>query len=501
MLKRVCLLFFLLVAAVGLDAQEGTMRADEYFDRVMANPNLKVEGKATGEQFCWHAASGAHGFVNGYRAWGDTSWLDKGGEYFDWLASLMETAPDGYKGWIGPFIYNGIAWCDVHVGDAILVNPMLDFAELVLKDESLEGVYGEQARRYVQIAERDLLEKWDSRGTWIDDGKLGAYVAWNRYLEPGDLSAWRDMEIDKSGLSLPFNKQMDMGVAALKLFRITGKEEYRVRAEKVFLLMKSRFQYYDQRYVWNYWEPLGPWDIDREEGKIRHWVNVHPKRNYQAREVGFMVEAYHTGVVFDQKDIERILKTNLGVMWNGDREKPRWRNANVGGEWHQDEYNSAGTLWSGLLDFDQTLRDLYALRLKPGTTGHAYFQKVTLSREPGFERKYRSVDEIPQIDFSECRELNMVAVLPQVVARGEKATVICKARVPGELEVVLYSVEGARLETLYAGEIEGGYDGLEGIFWLEWEGKRGNGEALDSGEYRIRWTFGGEYREYPVVIE
>jgi hypothetical protein len=39
----------------------------------------------------------------------------------------METAPDGYRGWIGPYIYGPQVWCDVRVGDAILASPTLHF--------------------------------------------------------------------------------------------------------------------------------------------------------------------------------------------------------------------------------------------------------------------------------------------------------------------------------------------------------------------------------------
>ncbi|MSR82726.1 MAG: hypothetical protein EXS58_07335 [Candidatus Latescibacteria bacterium] len=184
-------------------------------------------------------------------------------------------------------------WCDVHPGDAILVSPMLHFAEVVLGDSVLAARYGEG----------------------------GAYVSWDQYLEPGKLEAWKKLDADKSTLSLPYNKQMDMGLIALRLYRLTGEEKFRERAWRIFCQFKSRLQYFDNHYVWNYWEPQGLWDLD-EAGQVRHWVNVHPHRNYQAREVAFIAEAYHTGIVFDQMDLERILRTNLEVMWNGNAAEP-----------------------------------------------------------------------------------------------------------------------------------------------------------------------------------
>ena len=68
-----------------------------------------------------------------------------------------------------------------------------------------------------------------------------------------------------------------MGIACLRIYRITGENEYRQKALKIFNFMKSRMCLFDDHYVWNYWEPLGPWDVDAEEAnKLRHWVNVHP---------------------------------------------------------------------------------------------------------------------------------------------------------------------------------------------------------------------------------
>lgn len=56
---------------------------------------------------------------------------------------------------------------------------------------------------------------------------------------------------------------------------------------------------------------------------------MHPYRNYQKREVAQIVEAYHCGIAFDKTGIERILRTNLEVMWNGDRIDPKFRNSDV----------------------------------------------------------------------------------------------------------------------------------------------------------------------------
>ena len=484
-----------------LSAQELTMSAEDHYQQVMRNPNLKIEGRVTGEDFCWHAAYSAEDFVRGYQASGDPAWLDQGQRYFDWLEGLMERAPDGYRGWIGPYIYGPQVWSDVHVGDAILVSPMLHFAEVVLGDSVLAVRYGERARAYMDLARRDLMEKWDARGTWRVDGEGGVYVSWDQYLEPGKLEAWKKLGADKSILSLPYNKQMDMGLIALRLYRLTGEEQFRERVRRIFWQFKSRLQYFDDHYGWNYWEPQGLWDLD-EAGKVRHWVNVHPHRNYQAREVAFIAEAYHTGVVFDQTDLERILRTNLGVMWNGDAAEPQWRNADGRSPWQAGPEDGAGTLWTALGDFSQTVRELQALQVREGGLAQAYYQRVALRDPPGFARKHAAAElALPSFPFSECRELTLAAALPRVMRAGTSAALICKARVPGELEVGLYTMGGTLKKVLFQGRVEGGLDGLEGFALVRWDGTDPEGGERYAGKYRVRWTLGGEYREVEVVIE
>lgn len=43
-------------------------------------------------------------------------------------------------------------------------------------------------------------------------------------------------------------------------------------------------------------------------------------------------------------DLERILRTNLEVMWNGNAAEPQWRNADGRGPWQAGPEDGAGTL-------------------------------------------------------------------------------------------------------------------------------------------------------------
>ena len=475
------------LAGVPLAAQP-TPAPEAFYNGVMRNGNLQKQG----EDFCWNAAYDLHGFLRGYQAWHDTAWLDQGVRYYEFLTGKLLTGPDGYQGWIGPYEYDHSVWCDVHVGDAILFNGMVEFAEVVLADPKLRGRYGSQANRYVDMARKHLFEKWDARGTWHEDGPYGAYRAWNKYGDPGKLTGWtvRD-ELRESSLALPFNKQDDIAAVALKLYRITGERKFRDRAQRIFAYQKSRFLLVDDHYVWNYWEPYGAEDVDLPHNKCKHWIGVHPERNYQQGEVANMVEAYHTGVVFDETDIRRILNTNLKVMWNGSVEEPAWHNSNAGLPGTNPK-QTAGTLWPALADFDDTIRKLYAGNLSKGggadrAIERAYFENVTLKRPAGFDR--RMLKGKPQVfDFplDSCTGLIMAAALPASFHAKDGTLLACESLVKGVIEVAQYSADGKRkLATLRQAD-------QQWFLFHQWNN-------VAPGKYRIRWSFeSGGYREAPV---
>lgn len=482
-----------LVAALACVAQDARSTPEAMYQWAVSNPD---PAKGFGESFCWYSNLGVGPFLSRFAATGDTAWLDGAVRYYDYLLGKMQTGPDGYKGWIGPYIYDENYWCDVHVGDSILLDGMLEFAELVLKNAALEKRYGEAARRYVAVAERDVIEKWDARGTWYEDGPIGGYISWNRYCLPGDLKNWPVRnDVIKSNLSLPFNKQEDMGAVALRLYRIIGREKYRAKAEKIFAFAKSRMQLIEDYYVWNYWEPLWPGDVDVAAGQTRHWIGVHPYRNYQSGEVSKIVHAYHTGVVFDRLDIKRIVNTNLKVMWNGDRANPRFRNSNSTlpfAPGAAPEKNTAGALWTALLPFNQTLRDIYAASRGRGE------RRLALDQPPDFRRRYvtREPESLPQFPLHHCPEVNFAAALPSVIRAGKETLLMANRVAPGDLEIALYSADGCRLERVLNRERR------TGLVIFRWNGDDPAGKKRFRGPYRVRWTAAeGSWREALVTIE
>lgn len=485
----------------------------EALAKSMINKPSFVEN-ARGENFCWHARVGMEQFLTNYELTKNTEWLDAGVKYFDFLVSKMDTDPDGYKGWIGPYGYDKRFWQDSHVGDAILLTDILDFSVLVLEDKELKKKYGDKANSYVQLAAKHFVEKYDKRGTWIEDGPFGSYVGFNKFLNPGDLSKWiYDPSVSRAGISHPFNKQMDAAQVCLRLYRITGNKFYRDRAERIFFTAKSHFQLHGNHYHWNYYEPLTPGDIDLEKKETNHWVAVHPFRSgYQAGEVGKIAEAYHYGIVFTEEDIKRIINTNLEVMWNQDKNDPAFINSNHLGpkddttglaafRRHYKTGNfakNAGQLWTGLLDFDQRIRDLYELRFNDkDSERYLQYKNTVLANPPGFKRKFvKGNVKVPEIKFSNSEELYLATVLPHEVDKDEEAIIVCKSTEPGELNIDLYSHDGKKLENLFTRKIDKNRTVVH-----TWDGKSGASQKRYQGKYIIRWSIGDGYREFPVVLK
>jgi hypothetical protein len=150
---------------------------------------------------------------------------------------------------------------------------------------------------------------------------------------------------------------------------VTKKPVYRERAEKWWRQMKSRMRLRDngKYYVWNYWDPAGPWDY-KPDGTPKHWVGVHPNGGYYTIDVEGIVTAYEHGLVFTKAELDRLIATNRDFMWNrqvagarfqridGSGPDPRWK-------------DSPGVLWTALVPYDETLRKLFEANHDPASWG------------------------------------------------------------------------------------------------------------------------------------
>ncbi len=171
------------------------------------------------------------------------------------------------------------------------------------------------------------------------------------------------------GFTLPDNKQNFIALWLLAMHQATRKPRYLDRAYKWWRVMKSRMRLREEGkyFVWNYWDPAGPWD-KKPDGSLKHWVGVHPNGGYYGVDVEGIVAAHEHGLVFDKEDLQRLIATNRDFMWNhqiegarfrridGDKPDPRWA-------------ESPGVLWTALAPYDDTLRQIFEANHKPESWG------------------------------------------------------------------------------------------------------------------------------------
>lgn len=511
-MRRIVLaVLVLLLAAPALAADEAAKPAAEavikdqpaaYALACAENARRHMTGPYTGDAWTWHARFPMHNFIDAYLATRDTAWLDAAVQYFDSCLKLLATGPDGLKGWLGPAYRMPGRLGEYPVQDILLLEPMTRFAALVTKDEpALAEKYGKVAGLYVELTETLAFQKWEKRGIWHESGPYGAFTHWPWTFTEEAPGRWQAPPPDVSDFTLPVNMQAYWGVAALRLYRITGRDLWRDKAERIFRLAKSRLNLYDDHYAWNYWEPFGLWDL--KPGNLQEfssWINTHPYVNYQAGEVTAFVEAYHHGLVFDEQDMRRLVRTNLHVMWNGKLDDPQWNNSDAGvqkaalGEIRRGtpkpDGKFAGALWTALVPFDATARALYEKQLAPGSIEYAYYHRVTARTPPGYQRRHAELQSRPfDFPFHPCSTITMAAVIPAVIERGQYALVACQGRTAGDLRVELRGDDG---QTAIAVLKEAPLKLIVNHIW--------DTSGVKPGRYRVRWTLKNEYREFPIEV-
>jgi len=469
---------------------------DEMLRSIMANGNLRTQG--TGEGFAWHAASGAHVFLDAYEAYGNPEWLAAAEKYYTFYIDKLQNDPDGYPGWIGDPIgqNNAKLKTDAVVGDAILSEPLARFAWLVLvKDpDKLKSRFGKTAQGYVDLTTRICWEKWNQRGCYYEDANgYGSYHTYGKLIDP-TTNEWVDAPTRV--ISDNLNKHYSISHVLLKLWQITGKEQYKQRVISVFGRAKSMWRYYpeEDRVVWNFWMPHGPYDLEGRAPKS--WVAVHPNRaGYQSGEVSDWVDVYNAGLVFTKQDLQRIIRTNHWMMPGDGRNA--WRNA--------DGTTDAGTLWTALARFDPEIRKQYEARLNQRDTPRnrvamAYLKNVT-EKHLGFDRLYadEADAEVVDVPLQPGKHITMSVVIPTQVeiVNDSRVQLAAQTREAGELKIELLDREGkAVLGELYTAKTNAGTEYHAPYF----DGTNPQTGEKNEGEYRIRWSLAGESRWQPVYV-
>ena len=267
------------------------------------------------------------GFYYGYMATKNTRYVDM---LVDWADSLIKRAvkePDGCVGWpskkaAGTAVDNLDDFnADSFLSDAMVFRPIVLMAGEMIKNPALKEKYGAKGESYLKLAEQ-FYEKWVKRGGWRETEGGGMISVTLPYgMDPAN-QKWIDFDTRNApghGFSHPNNKANEVAGWMLAMWDVTGKPEYKDRAEKWFTLLKSRMKLksdgtYD---IWNYWQPAGPWDY-KADGSTKHWVGVHPNGGYYEMDASGIVAAYEHGLIFTKAEIEHLIATakKTNRMWS-----------------------------------------------------------------------------------------------------------------------------------------------------------------------------------------
>jgi hypothetical protein len=337
-----------------------------------------------GEEIGWLISPFLNGFYYGYRATGDTQWVER---LTDWADSWVKRGikePDGFTGWPKSGTGGAVAsdfYTDSLLGEAMALRPVALMAGEILKTPALKEKFGSQAEGYLKLAGQ-VYEKWIGRGCWreVKEGGLWVVPAFGIGRASGK---WTEGYAKRGteGFSNPANKQNHIARWLLAMYEVMGQAVYREHAQQWWRLMKSRMRTRDngRHFVWNYWDPAGPWDF-KPDGSPRHWVGVHPNGGYYEIDVEGIVSAFEHDLVFTKEDLKRLIATNRGFMWNQEVKGARFQRID-GGEPDPRWKNSPGTLWTSLVPYDETLRKVFLANHNPASWGGLAVTPWFLARE------------------------------------------------------------------------------------------------------------------------
>jgi hypothetical protein len=272
------------------------------------------------EEYTWELVPQLRMPLTAYRITGDPGYLDIFVRAFENMRLALTRGPDGFLGWYGkalPGFEDPAApdrKVDVVVNSFSVAEVVSEFLELAGGEPELSSKYAAQRAEYLDLLENHLVKKWDVRGNYVDLAQTGAIYR----AESG-------MRETKALLTLPHNKQSIVISGLLALYRVTGNDEYMRRAIKLGTRFKHCLLLKDGHYEWSYWDPAGEWDINPSNPAVwKHGIWPEHQGSYYSLTLAQATTLYDYGVVFDRHDIDRFLRTQLDVCWNGDFEHPVW---------------------------------------------------------------------------------------------------------------------------------------------------------------------------------
>lgn len=272
------------------------------------------------EGYTWKILPQVEMYLTAYEVTGEAKYLDGFAAIFENMTAAMTKGPDGYLGWYGkPLdIFRNPAKAnlkaDVIITSFRTVDVLCRFLALADRDEAMKKRFAGRRRQYLDLMANHLVKKWTARGNYVDLGTRGAVYRTHFGL--------RDV---KANLTEPHNKHSKIVRGLLGLYRVTGQDEYMRMAVKLGVRFKRCLTLRDGHYEWNYWDPAGAWDVyPGEAGRWKHWIGPEHRSGYYSLSLTHAVLLWHHGLVFDDADMRRFVKTQLEMTWNGRLDEPQW---------------------------------------------------------------------------------------------------------------------------------------------------------------------------------
>ena len=198
---------------------------------------------------------------------------------------------------------------------------------------------------------------------------------------------------------------------------------------KKAILLGTRYKHClhlnDGHYEWNYWDPAGAWDVKPgSPNEWKHWIGAEHTGGYYSLSLMQAVRLYEFGVVFDKTDMERFVKTQVAVCWNGSMDNPQW--ARVDGT-RPAQYMQGEYMCAALAAFNDKVAEFcYGPR---GAVGAAQRAGTSLAERAGGARLDRR--QVHRIAAHEGRRAGRYRVRAEVpVEAGEPESGTTRSRSP-----------------------------------------------------------------------
>ena len=322
--------------------------AVEYADKLTAE-NVAAKCAEAPEMFAWIQFRYLNCLNLAYELTGDTKYLDLLRDKFALFQKVLRKSDDGYLGWWGKPIpprqlkdNPGLQIEELQMTFRA-IGMLSRWIELARQDPNYAKANAATIDAYIELMTKSLYPKWDAHGFFAEiPGRGGVYHGLD-YPHP-------------QRTTLSFEKLSIVVDGLLKLYRVTGDDQYLKRALQIGAWFRSNLLLKDGHYEWMSWVPAGKWDVNpgKDDAWAVSWIAPDPNAPWYVAALSIALNLYQHGLLFDDTDLARFIATQKTMCWNGDMEKPEYRTvAGTTSKWVKGRFLS-----DQLAHYDATLRKL-----------------------------------------------------------------------------------------------------------------------------------------------